>query len=133
MTVKMKRSTPLHIGRLAQDLTKGLPKALDKVGELLAKQVHKNLSGTVLNVRSGLLRRSVEVEIKRTSKGMAVEIFVPLSVVPYARIHEFGGRTGRGGATRIPKRSYLTRALVQKKTSVRTIMKKFVSNLTRKV
>ena len=133
MTLRMKKSTPLHIGRLEQDLTKGLPKALEKVGEVLRERVVRNLAGLVLKMQTGRLRENVEVEIKRTSNGMAVEIFVALNKVPYARIHELGGRTGRGGATRIPKRPYLKLALVQKKKHIRTIMKKFVANLTRKV
>jgi phage gpG-like protein len=46
---------------------------------------------------------------KLTIKGdqYTVEYGIDLSVVPYARIHEFGGSAGRGGAVKIKARPYL--------------------------
>ena len=46
---------------------------------------------------------------KLTVKGdeYMIEYGIDLSVVPYARIHEFGGRTGRGGSVKINARPYL--------------------------
>jgi hypothetical protein len=35
---------------------------------------------------------------------------IDLDVIPYARIHEFGGQAGRGLKTTIPKRPYITPA-----------------------
>lgn len=38
---------------------------------------------------------------------LSVEYGIDLSVVSYARIHEFGGSTGRGGAVKLRARPYL--------------------------
>jgi phage gpG-like protein len=42
-----------------------------------------------------------------------VEYGIDLSVVPYARIHEYGGTAGRGGSVRIKPRPYLRPAFQQ--------------------
>ncbi len=42
-----------------------------------------------------------------------VEYGVDLSVVPYARIHEYGGTAGRGSSVRIKPRPYLRPAFQQ--------------------
>ena len=128
VTVKHK----LSIGKLGPRITKGLPKALDKVSVVLMKQINRNLSGGVLNVRTGRLRANVEQQIIDTKQGSALEIGVKLSTVPYARIHELGGFAGRGRSVKIPKRPYLRKALAQKKKRIRTIMRKFVTKLVRK-
>jgi phage gpG-like protein len=102
----------------------------------LAEKVRENLSGKVLQLRSGRLRNSVRSEMIETSDSIGGRVFS--QGVPYARIHEFGGVTsphvimaknskslafvwgGRGlvffksvnhPGSRIPERSYMRSAL----------------------
>lgn len=45
------------------------------------------------------------------------------SKTPYAAIHEYGGKTGKGGATRIPARPYLNPALADSEEEIFAILK----------
>ena len=45
------------------------------------------------------------------------------SKVPYAAIHEFGGRAGRNKSVTIPKRAYLNPALKDSETAIFNILK----------
>ena len=85
--------------------------------------------GGPLRIVTGTLKRAAGTdkhgvtgainEIK--TQGMVVTLTkgVDLGVVPYARIHEKGGRAGRGGRSRIPKRAYLAPAAQLSKPVVR--------------
>jgi phage gpG-like protein len=55
----------------------------------LRDAVRRNLSGEVLNARSGRLRDSIRVETENSAAGSRARI---VSDVPYARIQEYGGR-----------------------------------------
>lgn len=58
--------------------------------------------------RSFTPNESGNVTIVKQENGMiSIQYGINLGEVPYARIHEFGGSTGRGGATKIPARPYL--------------------------
>lgn len=101
-----------QVGRI-KNLYKGVDKVLRQrlalIGRLLKKEIAVNLSGRVLNVRSGTLRGSWRRHIvSRLPDGYRLFLW---SEVPYARIHEYGGMTGRGHRTRIPKRPYVTPAV----------------------
>lgn len=61
--------------------------------KLEAKIKSEKLSGQVLNVRSGALRRSIAHDVMVGPLGVVGRVFSSANV-PYARIHEFGGRTG---------------------------------------
>lgn len=73
------------------------------------KMIKEQLSGRVmhywgLNRVTGTLARSWRID----SQGENEEFKVRLSTsIPYARIHQFGGNTGKGGRTFIPKRLYI--------------------------
>lgn len=58
----------------------------------LEDKVKQKLSGDVLNVVSGTLRRSITHSVEQTSKGVVGKVYSS-GDVPYARIHEFGGTT----------------------------------------
>lgn len=61
--------------------------------ELQAHVIRDKLSGQVLNVRSGDLRRSIQEEAPLTEgTGVFGRVFSS-GDVKYARIHEYGGRT----------------------------------------
>lgn len=55
------------------------------------------------------------------------------SRVPYARIHEFGGRAGRGLASVIPGRPYLNPALQDEEPQIRGIVGTYVDDLIEQV
>jgi len=83
------------------DQLAGLPDALraalaEKVGSLaqdLYEQVTgANLSGDVLNARSGRLRDSIQIQQHAGDGRTGADIFADGSV-PYAAIQEFGGKT----------------------------------------
>lgn len=74
------------------------------VREMLNRKVHElvlrlktriqrdKLSGQVLNVVTGALRRSIQSEVHRDTHSVIGEVFSS-GDVKYARIHEFGGKT----------------------------------------
>lgn len=51
--------------------------------------------------------------IDKGSQRVTLTIGIDLSVVPYARIHEYGGSTGRGGRSKIPARPFFFPAIEQ--------------------
>ena len=127
----MKPRRSLALARLGQGIRPGLRKALGDVNRVVKKEVYRNLSGRLLQVRSGLLRSSFEWLITRTVTGFILEMGYDLVTVPYARIQALGGRTGRNYATRIRKTAYLRKALVAKQREIRSIMAAFVVRLAR--
>jgi len=121
----------LHLGKIAKGLRPGLRKALRKASGHLKRRIKVNLSGRVLNVRTGRLRSSLEIEERATIGGHQIELGYDLKRVVYARIHEMGGFAGRGRTVKIPKRPYLRRALVEKKVVIRSVLRDFVTKLMR--
>jgi phage gpG-like protein len=59
---------------------------------LYAQVVGVNLSGSVLNGRSGALRDSIQIDVQSQDSRIDAEIFSD-GDVPYAAILEFGGKT----------------------------------------
>ncbi len=53
----------------------------------------QKLSGQVLNVKTGNLRRSINIKVEQSPKQVVGKVFSS-GDVKYAGIHEFGGRTG---------------------------------------
>jgi phage gpG-like protein len=100
-------------------------KALHRAGLLIEGQTKKNLSGkrTPGNPYPGWVtsRLRGSVTTVPSSDGMVVAVG-PHTV--YARIHEYGGQTGRGGRTTIPARPYLGPAWKQKRSEIIKIMTK---------
>lgn len=77
--------------------------------------------GTKLQVVKGNLLKAATVynapgNVSRTtvqSSQVTFEWGVDLAVIPYARIHEYGGQTGRNYAATMPKRPYIGPAMKQ--------------------
>jgi len=103
-----------------------LPFQLAKIGSAVTGEIKKNLSGRILQRRSGDLHDSWIWEINPTTKGWDLVIS---SDIIYARIHEFGGFTGRNYATKIKKSRYVTRALLKKKGQIRAILRDYTARL----
>lgn len=77
--------------------------------------------GTKLQVVKGNLLKAATIynapgNVSRTtvqSSQVTFEWGVDLAVIPYARIHEYGGQTGRNHAATMPKRPYIGPAMKQ--------------------
>lgn len=91
----------------------------DNMGDLNRNPVYPRAGGKTLQVVTGNLLRAATVYkgrgnvSKTTGSGTSFSFQwgIDLDVVPYARIHELGGKAGRGLKTTIPARPYITPAL----------------------
>ena len=126
-----------RLGVLPDRLRAALAEKVDVLAQRLFSQVvGVNLSGGVLNARSGVLRDSIQTELSQQDGQIGAEILSD-GDVPYAAIQEYGGKTAAheivpvkgqalafvvGGAQRfarsvnhpgsqIPERSYLRSSL----------------------
>jgi phage gpG-like protein len=109
-----------------------LPVELDKIDVLVVRNVRRNCSGRYLHRRTGRLHDSWEYVLSRLSNlGWQLSVQSDLGQVPYARIHDLGGMTGRGHKTKIRKTSYATRAFVQSKTQIKRILRDYMTRLFR--
>ena len=77
----------------------------------LKREILINLNGRVLDRRSGALYRSVEVRPETRSVDPGIEITAGGPSVPYAAIHEYGGKAGKSLLTYIPSRPYISPAV----------------------
>jgi phage gpG-like protein len=132
-----------NFGRLTEATRSNMRGAVVTLTRRLAELVRRNLSGTVLNVRSGRLRGSIRSEMIETKDEIGGRVYS--EGVPYARIHEFGGQTsphvimarnskslafvwGSRGlvffksvnhpGSRIPERSYMRSALEEMRSEI---------------
>jgi hypothetical protein len=65
----------------------GLARALTKLGLRLQAKVQENLSGPVLNVRTGVLRSSIDTRVSRAAGEVEASVG---TAVKYGRYNEFG-------------------------------------------
>lgn len=105
-----------------------LPEIMGKLGETLTKVIRRNLSGRLLNKRSGKLHNSWNWLVTAYNRGWRL---VLSSDVVYARIHEFGGWTGRDHATKIKASKYVQRALVKKRKQITKLFRDYIVKITR--
>jgi len=107
---KYKRIQDKLTGKVGGDeLRQAVAKALNRV---VGPTKRRLTGGNPLWVRTGRLRASILVDTRRTGKKVIGEIGTN---VVYARIHEFGGRAGRGRKVKIPKRPFLGPSFQEKK------------------
>ncbi|MDD4995732.1 MAG: HK97 gp10 family phage protein [Patescibacteria group bacterium] len=128
---------------MTRDMQKNLSSGLQTAGRIMERALKKRLQrgGTLhikgrspypdLRSRTGTLRRSIAVNpqsgAKKVSNGYQVRVGPN---IVYARIHEFGGMTGRNYATRIPARPYLMPTFKDEKKNITdAIIKKLVEPL----
>ncbi len=82
-----------RLGVLPDRLRAALADKVDALAQSLFSQVvGVNLSGGVLNARSGALRDSIQMEASQQDEQIGAEIFSD-GDVPYAAIQEYGGKT----------------------------------------
>lgn len=126
----------VRLGKIAELAERGGPRAAEAMGRTLVREVTRNElvrythpAGTKTNsppgqppaIITGTLRRSVKQE--PISGGRRVSQFRWETTVGgtavYARIQELGGWTGRHHATYLPRRPYLSAALMRSRASIR--------------
>ena len=73
---------------LPQTLAARLAQEVERLGGVLRDRVERNLSGQVLQQKSGRLAASIAVSVERTGSGASATVS---SDAPYAAIHEYGG------------------------------------------
>ena len=82
-----------RLGAMPDRLRAALAEKVDALAQtLFAQVVGVNLSGGVLNTRSGSLRDSIRMQASQQDGAIGVEIFSD-GDVPYAAIQEYGGKT----------------------------------------
>ena len=92
-----------------------------RAGKNPAPRVARTDNDARLYVNSGALLKAASVpnatgnisETKITNGEIVITQGVDLSVIPYARIHEYGGQAGRGLKSTIPARPYIGPAIEQ--------------------
>jgi len=104
----------------------GLEAVVVRVGKRLRAEVRRNLSGRVLQRRTGKLWESWDFRKQALSDGWRLVVG---SDVIYSTIHEKGGMAGRGHRTKIPKRRYATRALIAQKDNIRKAFRTFLARV----
>jgi phage gpG-like protein len=77
-----------RLNTLPQTLAERLAREVERLGGVLRDRVERNLSGAVLQQRSGRLAGSIAVNVERTGLGASLSVS---SDAPYAAIHEYGG------------------------------------------
>ena len=105
-----------------------IPDQLADIGKILTTEIKRNLSGRILQRRTGALHNSWGWEISTASAGWRLAIG---SDVAYARIHELGGWTGKGHRTKIKKSRYVSRAVITQKTHVRRVLRDYTMRMFR--
>ncbi len=116
---------------------------MQDVGQYLWARVRQNLSGDILQLRTGRLRDSIQWEVISNDAGITARVFSDGSV-PYSKIQERGGTTPphmivvknaqalryemSGGfrfslhvhhpGSKIPESMYIRRVLIQERTNV---------------
>ena len=73
---------------LPQSLAARVAQEVERLGGVLRDRVERNLSGDVLQRRSGRLAASIAVTVEPTAGGASATVS---SDAPYAAIHEYGG------------------------------------------
>ncbi len=73
---------------LPQTLAERLAAEIERLSGVLRDRVERNLSGQVLQQRSGRLAGSIAVNVERSGSGVNA---TASSDAPYAAIHEYGG------------------------------------------
>jgi len=117
-----------------------LEATVSKLGDDVLARVKAKLSGPVLKAPTGNLRGSINKLMENTGDSIKASIGTSTAVIPYARIHEYGGViTPKNGpylrfktpdgkwhqvkSVTIPERSYLRSSLAEVEPIVATQIK----------
>lgn len=92
ITVEVKDTVSIKFGRMSDAVRVALRGEIVSLTQQLAQRVKAKLSGQVLNKRSGRLYNSVQTELIEDAQQVYGQVSAGKGV-PYAKIHEYGGRT----------------------------------------
>lgn len=125
------RDLPDRFKALAPKVNSGVQKAVERLAIKMTGNVKNKLSGDVLKVRTGNLRRSVHYE-KEFGQNKAFAI-VGTNVI-YARIHEYGGtivpKTAKALKFKIGDRWVITKKVtIPERSFLRTALKELVPEI----
>ena len=126
-TVDIDRHVEQKLGRMIDYKLPQLKAVMKLAGDYVNREAKINVSGRILQRRTGNLFRSLRAKVGSKSEGYQVDI--GSYGVVYARIHDLGGDAGRGHSVHIPKRGWLRRAFVSRKEEIRGLTKKFIQDL----
>jgi len=128
-SIKIFPSRPKHLEHARLHFSHEMKEALLEAGDMLREE-----AASEAPVKTGALRRSLEFVVKKLQQGWA--LFVGSGVksgryVPYARIQDIGGNTGRNGSVHISGNRYLTGTIERRKQAVDHIIDKHIRRLFR--
>jgi len=104
---------------ISKNLFGRLEQAMEQIGKLLVKETQRNVSGRLLQIRSGRLLGSIKHNVLTPPGKVTLEIS---SDTPYSLIQDQGGRTGRGGSVKINATRYMSRTLEEKSKQISNIL-----------
>lgn len=81
----------IKLDHVTENVLASIREVIVREGPVLAARVRAKLSGEVLKIRSGRLLASIHNEMVESSNYLYGRVYS--SGVPYAAIHEYGGRT----------------------------------------
>jgi len=104
---------PTNAGKLPskKKLLRGIMKGMKKGMPMLRDEAKKFGGANQLKIRTGNLRDSIQSSVKQEGDRVIGYLGAGSRSVLYARIHEFGGKSGRGYKATIPPRPYLSTAI----------------------
>ena len=104
-----------------------IPQQLGTIGSMVTGEIKRNISGRYLNKRTGRLYNSWVWAVK--SLANSLWRLTISSDVEYARIHNFGGFTGKNHATKIKATRYAERAMVRQLPKIRRVFRDYTATL----
>lgn len=105
-----------------------LNKTMHRINKSILRKVLYNINGRILHRRSSKLYRSFGETVTRIKDGYRGTTF---SDLVYSKIHDTGGMAGRNHATRIPKRSYFRKAVVERAPFIRKQLLNYMAEIVK--
>jgi phage gpG-like protein len=100
---------------------------LTSLAEDVTTEIQTNLSGRILQRRSGRLHDSWNWFVQAINVGW--QLIIESDCV-YARIHEFGGMTGKNHRTHIKATHYATKAIMARRAQVHRLCTDYMAKIT---
>jgi len=107
--IKGMEKVQAKLNRVAKACPKEASKAINQSLMAVHSKVKNNISNKLLNVDTGTLRRSFNIEHSQLTK-LTGKVGTKLV---YAAIHEFGGRAGRARSVKLRARRYFSKSIDQ--------------------
>ncbi len=116
MTIKVDSTeVERYLSRVSKNLYGDLEKVMDGIGKILVKETKRNVSGRLLQIRSGRLLGSIMHDVFTPPRQV---VLVVESDTPYSRIHNWGGQAGIRGSVTIKPTYYMSRTLIEKHSRI---------------